>query len=82
MDYLGVIRNFHWQPMVEIVPSILQLEVQVYEDGITRTTEERGSINYLSKKYGFLVEGNNYDFTPVVGRECRLRNSPGGFYLS
>ena len=46
MDYLGVIRNFHWQSMVEMVPSILQLEVQVYADGIVRTTEEHGSINY------------------------------------
>lgn len=79
MDFLGVITNFHWQPMVEVVPSILQLEVRVYADGIIRTTEEQGSIKYLSNRYGFIVDGNNYDFTPVIGRECRIRSATGHF---
>ena len=81
MDYVGIITNFHWHPMVEFMPSILQLEVKVLADGIIRTTEEHGSIPYLSAKYGFIVDGNNYDFTSVVGRKCRIRSSPDDFYL-
>lgn len=80
MEYTGIIRGQQFHPMVNFVASILQLTVQVDGNGPTFTTEDKGAIGYLSHKYGFEVTGDNYDFTPVIGRECRIRTSDKQFY--
>jgi hypothetical protein len=59
--------------MVELVPSILALVIELPGQWMTITVQETGSINFLSQKYGFVVDGNNYNFTPVTGRNCWVR---------
>jgi hypothetical protein len=73
MERIATIIDFHFYPREEIVPSQLDIIYQL-ENGHTTTLIDTGSIDRLSKKYGFTVSPPRqdpvWDFTGFKGRKC------------
>lgn len=72
MRYEAVITKWNFHPMVEVVPSSLDLWVYIsHFDNEFMLSTESGSIEYLSAKFGFkIVNSHEWDFTGIEGRKC------------
>lgn len=79
MEYVATITDFDFHPMVELVPSILNISLDVPKLGHPVYLEDKGSIEYLSAKYGFTIEkGPVWDFN-IVGRKCLVAKTEQGY---
>lgn len=80
MEYRGVIRDFNFMPMVDVVPSILNSHIEIPELGITLTFTHRGTIENLAGRFGFKISGpDTWDFSGYTGRECLINQDENGF---
>lgn len=74
------IAGFNFLPMIKPVPSVLQYTIYTNNGSNTRLLEEKGSIEDLSAKFGFKVNGDTYDFGSFKGRKCEIQIDHDGFY--
>lgn len=82
MKYNAIITDFDFNPMVEIMPSILQISVRIPKLNITIALNDiMGSIDWLSKKFRFTVKGDSYDFGKFIGRHCIIDKREDGFHF-
>ncbi|MEQ1624676.1 MAG: hypothetical protein ABL870_08300 [Sediminibacterium sp.] len=80
MDYSATIIKFDFKPMVDIVPSNLFYWVRIEQTNFEVMLEEEGSIDYLSRKYGFKIESDSqWDFSGFEGRRCIVRKDDIGY---
>lgn len=59
-------------PMV-VIASVLRITVDVDELGHPLQLEFQDSIENLSKRFDFTVDGSNYDLRKMFGRRCKLQ---------
>lgn len=79
MQYDARITRTEFHPMV-VIPSRLNIWVRIKAFNQEYMLEtEKGSIEKLQQKFGFLINGTTYDFTPVHGRECTIEKTELGF---
>ena len=80
-EYVGTITQVSFRPMVEFIPSELDICVNVPELGHEIWFTETGSIETLSKKFDFSVindrEGAVYRVFDIVDRKCIIRRYNG-----
>lgn len=82
MQYNGILIDFDFLPMVDAVPSILNLHVEIKHLQILITIAQYGSIENLAAKFGFQITGeHSWDFTGFKGRECILSKDDKGFHF-
>lgn len=82
MNYTATITNFNFLPMVEDVPSIIHVWI-LLPTGLTIMLQDRGSIEELSRKYEFKIEGeHSWDFTGFVGRKCNVLKNNSGYHFT
>jgi hypothetical protein len=68
----GVIEEVNFMPMVKGVPSILRLTVEMPNGFIT--LEEAGSIEDLSKTFGFkIISEREWDLTGLKGKKVHIK---------
>ncbi len=77
--YIATITNQDFLPHV-VVPSVLRITVTTPDGKSIRVIEDKGSIEELSKKFGFKVSGDTYDFTGFTGRKCNIEIDNDGYY--
>jgi hypothetical protein len=77
MDYAARITRFDFRPMVEIVPSELQLWVNIPDfNGEFQLETESGTIKELSDKFGFIIiDDKRWDFRGLEGKRCVVRKT-------
>jgi len=77
MDLLATITKVEFQPMTEIVDSELYLWADVPAlGGIFLLETEKGSIEWLSQKFGLIIIGDrNWDVRPIEGKRCVVRQT-------
>jgi hypothetical protein len=75
MEYKAKITRFDFRPMVEVVPSELQIwaEISAFNGEFLLETET-GTIQGLSDKFGFkIIDDRNWDFRGLEGKRCIVR---------
>jgi hypothetical protein len=69
-------------PLLEAVPSILRLWITLNQNGREIVLEERGTIEQLSEKFQFTIEGlDSWDFTGFKGRKCNILKDGSGYHF-
>ena len=70
MKVKAKIANFDFRPMVDVIPSILTIDIKTYR-GEDIHFEFKDSIENLSKRFHFkIVSGQEWDFTNFIGKHC------------
>jgi len=73
MERTGTIIDFHFNPLMAVMPSTLRLTVDVPSLGHAIELQETGTIEDLSKKYEFDIKpGPTWDFKKIKGRRCLI----------
>ena len=82
MEYTGVITNFSFIPLVNVVPTTLRIWITIEQNGLEIMIEERGTIKELSQKFKFIIEGSdNYDFNGFLRRKCNIIKDLTGYHF-
>ena len=80
--YIATILDINFHPMFEPVPSSLSIKVYVPRfDTEINLYDETGSIDQLSKKFGFESGKGDYDLTLLQGKKCIVVEKGEGFYF-
>lgn len=68
--FKAVVKEFEFNPMVELVPSTLEIYAELDYNRVTVTLYNKGTIEHLSQVFQFKVENDLYDFSGLAGRKC------------
>ena len=80
--YIATILDLNFHPMFEPVPSSLSIKVYVpHFDTEIKLYDETGSIDQLSRKFGFETAKDDYNLTPLKGKKCIVVEKGEGFYF-
>lgn len=80
--YIATILDLNFHHMIEPIPSSLSIKVYVPRfDTEINLYEETGSIDQLSKKFGFESSHDKYNFTELKGKKCIVVEKGEGFYF-